>query len=107
MFPWVYESNYFIRVCVFVCLCVFVTAMRFEILGPIATKICTRTKYLPGKVLQLISISKTDGKTAFESHTGISCCYGNGLDIWNRTKLGTATFFHAASRAVRRLKALH
>ena len=44
---------------VYACLCVCVKAMRFNIPAPIATKLHTRTKYLPGKVLNPISISYT------------------------------------------------
>ena len=40
-----------------VCVCVCVTTMRFDIHALIATKLHTRTKYLPGKVLKPISIS--------------------------------------------------
>ena len=43
--------------CVCVCVCVCVKAMRFDIPEPIATKLHTRTKYLPGNVLKPISIS--------------------------------------------------
>ena len=41
----------------FVCACVCVKVMCFDIPAPIATKRHTRTKDLPGKVLKPISIS--------------------------------------------------
>ena len=47
------------------CLCVCVKAMHFDIPEPIATKLHTRTKDLPGKVLKPISISYTYQKGRF------------------------------------------
>ena len=44
-------------VCVSVCLCVCVKAKCVDISARIATKLHTRTKNLPGKVLKPISIS--------------------------------------------------
>ena len=40
-----------------VCLSVCVKAMRFDIREPIATKLYTRTKDLPGNVLKAVPIS--------------------------------------------------
>ena len=40
-----------------VCVCVCVKAMRFDIRGPIAAKVYTRTKDLLGNVLKPFSIS--------------------------------------------------
>ena len=44
-------------VCLSVCLSVCVKAKFFNISARIATKLHTRTKHLPGKVLKAISIS--------------------------------------------------
>ena len=44
-------------VCVFVCLCVSLKAMRFNILALIATNLHTSTKDFAGKVLKPMSIS--------------------------------------------------
>ena len=51
-----------LSVCLCVCVCVCVKAKYVEISARIATKLHTRTKNLPGKVLKPISISKTYGK---------------------------------------------
>ena len=44
-----------VRLCV--CLCVRLAAMRFRISAPAATKLHTRTKDFPGKVIKPMSIS--------------------------------------------------
>ena len=44
-------------VCLSVCLSVCLKVMRFDILAPIATKLHTRTKNFPGKVLKPTSIT--------------------------------------------------
>ena len=44
-------------VCVSVCLSVCLAAMRFPISAPAATKLYTRAKDFPGKVLKPMSIS--------------------------------------------------
>ena len=46
-----------VSVCVCLCVCVCVKAKRVDIREPIATKLNTRTKDLPGTVLKPISIS--------------------------------------------------
>ena len=46
-----------VTVCLCVCLSVCLKAMRFDILAPIATKLHTRTKDFPGKVLKPMLIS--------------------------------------------------
>ena len=51
--------------CVCVCVCVCVISMHFNIPALIATKLHTRTKDLPGKVLKPISISLTYQKGHF------------------------------------------
>ena len=44
-------------VCVSVCLCVCLKVMCFDIFSPIATKLHTRTRDFPGKVLKPMSFS--------------------------------------------------
>ena len=55
--PTIYLIYNFIRLCVCVCVCVCVKAKCVDISARIATKLHTRTKNLPEKVLKPISIS--------------------------------------------------
>ena len=82
--------------CVSVCLCVCLKAMRFDIPAPIATKLHTRTKELPGKVLKPISISYTYW-TGLIRRAAVCSCHGFLHDCQARPFGQAQTFYTTAS----------
>ena len=73
-------------VCVSVCVSVCLAAMRFRIFAPAATKLHTRTKDFPGKVLKQCRSDR------LIERAGVRSCHGffhdcSNMTVWPRTNL--------------------